>query len=183
MRYNIKKINTKVTGLLELTNALTSELDRVTRHLSENNDNSELFVDRTGMGLVGKTNEYIDHRQEISEDEDDDDEDDKEDEEDEEDEEDDEDDKEDDKNDEIYNNIDELEELMTTEDVVIDKNALFNETSGIEIVNIKISENNSELDKLTVPVLKSMIIEKDPTYKLKNIKKTELVSIIEHLNK
>ena len=101
----------------------------------------------------------------------------------EDDDEDDDDDEEDDKNDEIYNNIDELEELMTTEDVVIDKNALFNETSGIEIVNIKISENNSELDKLTVPVLKSMIIEKDPTYKLKNIKKTELVSIIEHLNK
>ena len=163
MRYSLKQMNTKIIGILELTNTLAQEMEeinKVSNFLGKTrDDNSDIVRGTSSL-------DYNEPRlQVISDDED----------EDEDEDEDDEDDVEDD-SDEGDDDDDEVRALVTE---VIDGE----EVSNIEIEDIQtcevgekiesliiegMIEEKTDVDKMTVSALKLKIKEKDPSIKLTN---------------
>tara|TARA_A100001015_G_scaffold286683_1_gene355648 strand:- start:32 stop:580 length:549 start_codon:yes stop_codon:yes gene_type:complete len=159
VRYNLKNINLRITTLMELTTALTNELELIQKNmgLTNNNNSSSNIIDSINNVV------HYDNRELVSDDEDD---------EDEDDDDDDDDDEED--NDEVL----EIKEFViesTKSD--IDSNIIKDdEYKNIEI--LELDHQNKDYDKLTVPELKKMVKDKNPEVSVTKLKKDELILLL-----
>ena len=142
VRFNMKKINLTVSGLLDLTTALSGEIEMLQKILGKSNKDEDFNDIQTVSDL----------RQVISDDDDDDD---------------DEDDEEDEDEDEDGN--DDVIELLDISN---------NNDDDIKIMNVN-KETNYE--KMTVSNLKELIKENNLDVKTKNLKKSELIEILENI--
>ena len=155
MKYNLKNINLRITTLMELITALTSEMELMQKNIGlTNNSIGNITKNSVGGSLVNNIN--TDPRELVSEDEDD-----EEHSEDEEDESEDE------------------EEVGLIEEITIDdsKNGdgMLTLNKNIEILEF---DKNSDYDKMTVPELKKLVKDKNPEISITKLKKDELVSIL-----
>ena len=153
VRYNLKNINLRITTLMELTTALSNELELIQKNIGLTNNSS------SSSNIIDSVNNVVnyDNRELVSDDEDDDED---------EDDEDDEDDEED--NDEVL----EIKEFL----VESTKNDINNENDKIEI--LELDNQSTEYDKLTVPELKKMVKDKTPEISITKLKKDDLISIL-----
>jgi len=160
VRYNLKNVNLRITTLMELTTALTNELELIQKNMGLTNNINSSVIDTTNNVL------NYDSRELVSDDEDEDDEDD-----------DDDDDEDDDDEDEDEDNDDENKELEIQEFIVESKNNdKHDERDKIEI--LELDSQSTDYDKLTVPELKKMVKDKNPEISITKLKKDELISIL-----
>ena len=153
MKYNLKSINLRITTLMELITALTSEIELMQKNIGLTNNNSNITKNSAGGSVMNNIN--TDSRQLVSEDEDDD----------------------DDEHSE-YESDDE-EEVGLIEEIAIDdsKNGdnILTLNKNIEILEF---DKNSDYDKMTVPELKKLVKDKNPEISITKLKKDEPVSIL-----
>ena len=154
-RYEMKKMNNKIFGILELTNTLAQEMEeinKVSNFLGKKIDNGidENVVDTNGPQL-----------QVISDDESEDDE------------------SEDDDERVVKELVNEEIIIETKEIVDVDdmKSSIVEEEMKTLIIEEMIEEK-TDIEKMTVSELKLKIKEKNPTIKLTNLKRNELLNIL-----
>ncbi len=179
MRYAIKQQNTKIMGILELTNTLAQEMEEINRVSNflgkargeDVNSNNETRNDIS----LGENVDYNElGLQIISDDEDDDDDD-----EDDEDEDDDEDDV--NKNVGVVELIEEDNNIDNTKEIEMDDMKPSIIEGDIDSLIIEgMLNDKTEIDKMTVSALKLKIKEMDPSIKLTNLKRNELVNILKN---
>lgn len=178
MRYSLKQMNTKIIGILELTNTLAQEMEeinKVSNFLGRARDESSDIVQG------GSSVDYNGPRlQMISDDEDEDDE---------SDESDDDDDGGEDGDDGDADVDVRGVRALVAEDI----NAEMEENAEIDEIQSSVLEENIEsliiegmieektdVDKMTVSALKLKIKEKDPSIKLTNLKRNDLLNILKN---
>ena len=155
MKYNLKNINLRITTLMELITALTSEMELMQKNIGlTNNSIGNITKNSVGGSLVNNIN--TDPRELVSEDEDD---------------EEHSDDEEDESEDEG--------EVGLIEEITIDdsKNGdgMLTLNKNIEILEF---DKNTEYDKMTVAELKKLVKDKNPEISITKLKKDELISIL-----
>lgn len=181
MRYSLKQMNTKIIGILELTNTLAQEMEeinKVSNFLGRARDESSDIVQG------GSSVDYNGPRlQMISDDEDEDDESDDSD-----------DDGEDGDGGEDGDDGDADVDVRGVRALVAeDINAEMEENAEIDEIQSSVLEENIEsliiegmieektdVDKMTVSALKLKIKEKDPSIKLTNLKRNDLLNILKN---
>jgi len=159
-RYEMKKMNNKIFGILELTNTLAQEMEeinKVSNFLGKKIDNGidENVVDTNGPQL-----------QVISDDESEDDES--------------EDDESEDDDERVVKELVNEEIIIETKEIVdVDdmKSSIVEEEMKTLIIEEMIEEK-TDIEKMTVSELKLKIKEKNPTIKLTNLKRNELLNIL-----
>lgn len=157
MKYNLKNINLRITTLMELITALTSELELMQKNIGlTNNSNGNITKNSGGGSVVNNIN--TDPRQLVSEDEDE---------------------EEHSDEDEDEESEDEEEEAGLIEEITIDdsknRDGMLTLNKTIEILEF---DKNADYDKMTVPELKKLVKDKNPEISITKLKKDELVSIL-----
>ena len=166
MRYSMKQMNTKIIGILELTNTLAQEMEeinKVSNFLGKTRNDDKNVINET-INFDSNMNYESQRLQIISDDEDDDDE--------------------DDDHDDVGTEVKEL----VKEDAIEDEQ----ETKMSEMKPSVVEENldsliiegmiddKTDIDKMTVSALKLKIKERDPNIKLTNLKRNELLNILKN---
>jgi len=175
MRYSLKQMNTKIIGILELTNTLAQEMEeinKVSNFLGRTREEDSVDLPRNIMNVSSL------QLQAISDDDDS---------EDDDSEDDDNDDSEDDDNEDDKQEVRELAiEEIVVEDMSSDKNVneainelVMDENIDSLIIEGMIDEKN-DVEKMTVSELKLKIKEKDPSIKLTNLKRNDLLNILKN---
>ena len=174
MRYSLKQMNTKIIGILELTNTLAQEMEeinKVSNFLGRTKDEDSVDLTRNIM--------KVSSLQPISDDDSDDDSD--------EDQDDSDNDEDDDEDDGVKQEVRELAiEEIVVEDKLSDEivNESINELVMEENIDSLIIEGmideKNDVDKMTVSELKLKIKEKDPSIKLTNLKRNDLLNILKN---
>lgn len=155
MKYNLKNINLRITTLMELITALTSEMELMQKNIGLTNNSSDNITKNSfGGSLVNNIN--TDPRELVSEDED-----------------------EDEHSDDEEDESEDEEEVGLIEDITIDdsKNGdgMLTLNKNIEILEF---DKNTEYDKMTVAELKKLVKDKNPEISITKLKKDELISIL-----
>ena len=151
VRYNLKNINLRITTLMELCTALTTELELIQKNIGIANNNN--MTSSISNNIDSISNLIEDDREVISDDEDDD-----------EDDDDDDDDEDDDDEDEI-----EIDKYVVKDSIVDNNN------NNIEILEL---DTVTDYDKLTVPELKKIVKDRNPEISITKLKKDELISLL-----
>ena len=178
MRYSLKQMNTKIIGILELTNTLAQEMEeinKVSNFLGRTREADSVDLPRNIMNVSSLQLQPISDDDDSEDDDNDDSEDDEND------------DSEDDENEDDKQEVRELAiEEIVVEEMLSDKNVneainelVMDENIDSLIIEGMIDEKN-DVDKMTVSELKLKIKEKDPSIKLTNLKRNDLLNILKN---
>ena len=154
VRYNLKNINLRITTLMELTTALTNELELIQKTLGLTNNSSSDVID--SINSINSINNVVnyDNRELVSDDED-------------EDEDEDDDDEDDGDEDEL-----EIKEFV----IESTKRQIDNDSDQVKILDL--DDESKDYDKFTVPELKKMVKDKNPDISITKLKKDELITLL-----